>query len=858
MTRIPFKVSARTARLIGRENVANAEGAIIELVKNCYDADAYNCILFFDNKYHLPPSILAKEEYLILSGFSDSIDLFYTQDINGNYLLNDNSYKDTEKLNSFFSNFCHLYIIDNGSGMTEKVIQDHWMTIGTDNKNTQYETKNGRIKTGEKGIGRFALDRLGKSCEIYTLPEQEKEGFLWQVNWSDFESPGLTIDKVEAELTPVENLDLKEKIIDLTQNYEPLSKVLNDINFKSGTIIKINKLTDEWDEHLVERIFKSLEILVPPKEIPIFSIYLFSSLQENEYGEISSEFCDDFDYKVFARHLDDHSKTVILEIERNELDVDLIEKEYIGVFKQEGMKKSPYDFKTLKEKKFTIETTLAKLVPGFKDNDAKRILDKIGEFSFTFYFLKNVSSAEDSRYPYKSFSSASRKQWLNKFGGVKIFRDGFLVRPYGLGKNDWLGLGERAGISPGGAGQKRTGWRIRPNQISGSISISRVANSSFQDKSGREGIQENDAFNLFKNIIIGIIEEFEDDRINIMYSFNQFHSLRNDKESTKEKAEEFASKRIEIKKIKQISRKYFPDSDTDASKGISIVPKALKGNEFVKLEKEAEVLAEGYEIQKQELEEKEEELRLIRSLASSGLIVATFTHELKHIRTQFGKRTTYLRKYLHEQLETSKLEGLPAHENPFILIDKIEEQDNKLIKWINFSILMIKKDRRKRRDIDINEYFIAFKKTWWSFLLDRKVTLNLDPQVEKCSLKAYDIDFDSIFSNLIVNSVEAFQREGSSKERIIEIKWEVIDKSVTVLYKDTGCGLSQDYRDNPEIIFKAFETTKKDRSGNVIGTGLGMWLVKNIVDEYSGNIKILKPESGFMLQIVFPLSKQKK
>ena len=49
--RIPFKVSARTARLIGRENIANSKGAIIELVKNSYDADSKVCIVYFDNKY---------------------------------------------------------------------------------------------------------------------------------------------------------------------------------------------------------------------------------------------------------------------------------------------------------------------------------------------------------------------------------------------------------------------------------------------------------------------------------------------------------------------------------------------------------------------------------------------------------------------------------------------------------------------------------------------------------------------------------------------------------------------------------------------------------------------------------------
>ena len=43
--KIPFAISARTAHLIGMENFANAEGAIVELVKNAYDADAETCVV---------------------------------------------------------------------------------------------------------------------------------------------------------------------------------------------------------------------------------------------------------------------------------------------------------------------------------------------------------------------------------------------------------------------------------------------------------------------------------------------------------------------------------------------------------------------------------------------------------------------------------------------------------------------------------------------------------------------------------------------------------------------------------------------------------------------------------------------
>lgn len=48
--KIPFNVDANTARLIGRENVSKLDGAILELVKNAYDADANTCILYYENR----------------------------------------------------------------------------------------------------------------------------------------------------------------------------------------------------------------------------------------------------------------------------------------------------------------------------------------------------------------------------------------------------------------------------------------------------------------------------------------------------------------------------------------------------------------------------------------------------------------------------------------------------------------------------------------------------------------------------------------------------------------------------------------------------------------------------------------
>ena len=91
-----------------------------------------------------------------------------------------------------------IYLLDNGSGMSKEIIENCWMMIGTDNKQVNYKSKKDRIKSGEKGIGRFALDRLGSKCKMYTKSEMEPL-IYWFNDWSKFEEKGKTIDQVEAD-----------------------------------------------------------------------------------------------------------------------------------------------------------------------------------------------------------------------------------------------------------------------------------------------------------------------------------------------------------------------------------------------------------------------------------------------------------------------------------------------------------------------------------------------------------------------------------------------------------------------------------------------------------------------------------
>jgi len=127
--KIPFKVSSRTARLIGRESVATAKGAVIELVKNGYDADSQLSIVYFDNYYANFHDTLTPQEYETLKekGIDgDLLTVVYQFNPEDNrYTQNKDVAKDVlDKLIVSLKPLTTIYIIDNGDGMTEDVIKN--------------------------------------------------------------------------------------------------------------------------------------------------------------------------------------------------------------------------------------------------------------------------------------------------------------------------------------------------------------------------------------------------------------------------------------------------------------------------------------------------------------------------------------------------------------------------------------------------------------------------------------------------------------------------------------------------------------------------------------------------------------
>lgn len=735
--KISFNVNAYTARLIGRENVSTLDGAILELVKNTYDADANKCILYYDEIENA------------------------------------------------------LYLMDNGTGMTEEIIEKHWMTIGNSSKHTDYITRTGRIQTGAKGIGRFALDRVSDSCIMYTKNSLDDNIIEWKVNWNDFERVHNLTD-VTADI----NYLNKNKLGDcISLNNKSLKNIMSKYFTKTGTIFKLTSLREVWNDDLINQIKKSLGSLIPPGIENEFSIYFFNKDTESEEKAlVISESVDKYDYKIeFKVH---ENKEIEIFINRNEFD--------LGKNIDEIIRKAeflPEDKEYFLGKKKTISTNIDSLL--------NYDIDDLGKFDGILYFNKIQTSKDDAKkYYYKDITG--RKNYSKIFGGIKLYRDGFRVRPYGeidSSGYDWLLLGARNNGSAAISHQTNR-WKVSPEQITGVINISRI-NINLPDQANRQGIVETKQFKALKDIIISIIAKFEDDRQDVGRKFAKLYE------------KEHPTKNIEDE-INSKAQK--SENNTKNTENTTIEAKKAK----ILMDKKDE-----------EIKNLEDENKMLRNLATTGIISNQYIHETNQAVNNIGLTITTIWDLLEDNDVEKAIEFL----------GETEEYIKKLNSWFDVTIRSIRRDKRKMKFTDIGALVNEQIKIWKEVLKNQKIEINFTSDENLIEIKCFPYEIESIISNLIANSVYEFS---GMENKIININMQNSKSGIVIHYEDNGPGLAKAYKNEPKKILEAFETNKRNSLNEKIGTGMGMWIINNIVNDYNGTIDLEKNKNvdkGFYIDI---------
>jgi signal transduction histidine kinase len=192
MNRLRFRTNVQLKSIIGRDLINNDNIAVLELVKNSYDAGSKKVEVIFEN---------LKE--------------------------NDDAVND-----SYSDKSSKIFIKDDGIGMDEEDINEKWLNIAFSDKKHE-RGKDGRVLAGVKGIGRFSCDRLGQYLDLYTKKRGKPICHLF-IDWKTFEvedKKDLKIQDVEIQFEEITGQNFQEKF---------------NLPFEQGTILEMSKLRSKW------------------------------------------------------------------------------------------------------------------------------------------------------------------------------------------------------------------------------------------------------------------------------------------------------------------------------------------------------------------------------------------------------------------------------------------------------------------------------------------------------------------------------------------------------------------------------------------------------------------------------------
>lgn len=335
----------------------------------------------------------------------------------------------------FSTSTSSIFIEDDGSGMSIDDIKNKWLNIAYSEKKNS--SNSDRVLAGNKGVGRFACDRLGRKLDMYT---RRGTGDLLHlaVNWIAFENKKdleSTIQKIDVQLAKIKD----EKVVEAH---------LNRAVPKHGTLLVITDLRQNWDRDKLTLLKRNLERFVNP--IAVF-----------DKGSV------EISLKAEAESLRDTNA-----LSHNKIN-GRIENQVFTKLKFN----TTYIESTIDQDGETITTEL------FHDgNRIYRLVEKNDDYKL----LKNIHVVLHYMNPYKkAYFKRQTGLHLVDFGAVFLFINGYRVPPYGDRNNDWLQLDLRKG--------QGTGRYLGNRELLGRIDVKDIDNS-FRIVSNREGVARDVTF----------------------------------------------------------------------------------------------------------------------------------------------------------------------------------------------------------------------------------------------------------------------------------------------------------------------------------------------------------------------------
>lgn len=775
-----------------------------------------------------------------------------------------------------------LLIVDDGNGMSKEDILHKWLNLAYSIKRVQ-NSQNNRLQAGNKGIGRFSCDRLGKKLDIYT--KKDSEIYQLQINWEDFENitdHNVQINHIPMKLRNVSNNEVKQET-----GYE-----IED----NGTIIKISDLRIQWIE------FNEKSLLKEP-----LSFQRVITLKATLEKLINKSQVESDDFKIFLKvpEIDDTNETSY-------------NKQINGEIKNKFFEKLDFNTTYIHS---AISDDGQYIITKLKDRD--RVVFKTIEKNIEFPELKNVKIILMHLNPYgKAYFKKQIGVRSVDFGSIYLFINGFRIPPYGEIDNDSFGIEIRKG-----QGQRRY---LGGREIIGRIEIEDRDNQ-FKIISSREGIEQNEAFKqlvhkstksrkdqiknngffykTLKRLEKYVVQGLKWDSVPREYTEAKIDSLITQDNWTENKEVYVLS--LE-KKLNNVSKNIFSfigmdvktiidldineevlsfliESDkittkTNVSKFLSIfgqiptystndnlkknIEKLIKNIDDENLVKKFNFITNGkLKIIDDILNREETYQQLDKKIKILEDEQKTLKQELKTVETekkQVEQQVTYLKsitsKDIKELVALQHHIGLYANTAKNFTLDSIDLLSNKfdlkkdILKKLQKIILELDKIKiiskyitrddflstAKKVETDLVEFIFNYVKSIY------EITTNQEFNIE---IKTNDVvhicKFEPIKINIILDNLLSNSKKEQIDARHVQIIFSKEKNDLLMEYIDDGRGLDSSIVDKDSIFEMGVTTTN--------GSGLGLYHVKELLKEMKSYISVERQNIGIKFLIRFKI-----
>jgi len=810
-----FDISPEVVFRLGDELITDELQALMELVKNSYDASARKVTVNVDTGE--PASIPEP------------------------------SGEDEEEEDHPIG---WIEVRDDGDGMTREQLEEGWLLISTSAKRTMKEegktNRLGRTPLGDKGLGRLGVLRLGLQVEIRTRPRSVPEEHILRFARQDFEHEHLLSEvRPHYEMRPI------EKSKDAMGGWKVTSSFSSDVSCdpvlgRQGTVIRVCGLVNSqvWEER--ERVQQEMLTLISPfRSFEEFDLAVHiddptgkDPLPLGELLDLRRDLADlrwsfSFDRKKLTAtgHFKLHafepspSNESLHRFWENQIDPDhgaefrkrLANERLKGYSLKAGG--APWWLSV----QFSVDRT--DVVTGVQK--ARKLKEEPlwadpGPFSGeldSFSLGSNTDFGQEDGV-FESFQLY--KKWVREMRGVKVFRDGFGIRV----DDDFLGLGK--GFTGG-----RSFYALRPGNVIGFIGLSARDNAQLKETTDREGFVADPPYRTFRHLLDTLVSRINLVQTHIGREISDWAAEVTEppKQSPAEKAAELAQKadareertREAVASVASLRSTLEGLSDgqalltPDQAKEAAEATKALEGLQALVRESEAlgsdlrELAKDSVEVERERTQLRDQ-LRAAYQTVGLGIVAETVAHEMTNIIGRLEARAEAL---------APKFKG-PEHRAARALASEIKTTVRAIRRQIRHLEPQLRYQRTSRQVLDIRAVVDEVVDYHRDRLEDAGIAIS-------ASGRGFEARFNrgrlqQALDNLVINSEFWLMHAQTADPRI-----ELIVKKPTVVVQDNGPGV------DPGLETAIFEPFVSGRVGEE-GRGLGLFIVRQVLHDDEATI----------------------